>query len=95
MLVPNGSVSRTDVVYLHAGELLECLLNRNAILAHNVGVVAAHLVPVDVAIHVGINERSCKRTEASEGVAREQYVGWLVEGSHRFGPMHHWNHGER
>ena len=32
VLMPNGAVSRTDVVELHAGKLLECLLNRNCLL---------------------------------------------------------------
>ena len=79
---------------MHAGELLQRLLHGHAILAHDVRVVALHLVPINVAVHLAVYECAVQCAEASEGVAREEHVLRDVERNHCLGPVYHWNHGE-
>ena len=93
--MPYRSVCRADIVDPHAGEFLQCLLHGHAVLAHDVRVVALHLVPINVAVHLAVYVCAVQSAEASEGVAREEHVLCDVERNHRLGPVNHRYHGER
>ena len=89
VLAPYGPVGAA-----HGGEglarhLLQGLLHGRAVLAHDVGVVAHHLVPIGRNVHVGIKHRAVERAEATEGVAGEEHAVGEVERHHRLGPVHH------
>ena len=70
--MPNGSVGRADIVELHAGEFLQCVLHRRAVFAHDVGVVAHHLQPVVVAVHLLVDDTAVQGAKAAEGVHGEE-----------------------
>ena len=73
VLVPDGTVGCADIVDLDAGELLEGHLHGRAVLADDVGVVARHLEPEGVAVHLLVDVGTVEGAEAAEGVAGEEY----------------------
>ena len=68
-LVPHRTVGRADVVDLNASKLLQRVLHRYAILAHDVAVIAYHLHPERVAVDVAVNNAAVEGAEASESIA--------------------------
>ena len=72
ILVPDGAVRSTNIVKLHAGQLLECVLHGRAVLTHNVRVVAHHLKPEGITVDLLVNHTAIERAEAAKGIAREQ-----------------------
>ena len=68
-VVPHRTVGRADIVDLNASKLLQRVLHGDAILAHNVAVIAYHLHPERVAVDVAVNNAAVEGAEATEGIA--------------------------
>ena len=88
-------MQRADVVYLEPGGLAQHGLHLRAVLADDVGVVAAGLVEVlahEVAL-VG-EDAAVERAEGAEGVGGEEYLVGGVVGHHDLRPVHHRGHDE-
>ena len=86
---------RTDRPDGQRADLLERLLHGTAVLAHDAGVVAAHLVPVAVGLDLRIGDAAVERPERAEGVAGEERPVAGAPRDHRLGPVHHRDHVER
>jgi len=91
---PHRPVRGADGGNGQTAQLGKCLLHRRAVLAHDVGIVAHHLVPVSVQIDAGIQEPSVQRTETAEAVTGEKDSFRFVKSHHRLGPVHHRGHIE-
>ena len=70
--MPDGTVGSADIVDLDAGQLLQGHLHGGAVLADDVGVVACHLEPEGVAVHLLVDVGTVEGAEAAEGVAGEE-----------------------
>ena len=94
-LPPDKAVQRADVLDVEPGGLAQRGLHLRAVLADDVGVVAAGLVEVlvhEVAL-VG-EDAAVERAEGAEGVRGEEYLVGLVVGHHDLGPVDHRGHDE-
>ena len=89
LLAPYGSVRAANGLYGQPAEFLQGFLHGHAVLAHDVGVVAHHFVPVFFGVHLLVGDAAVQRAEASEAVAGKEDVVGLVEGHHGFRPVHH------
>ena len=91
---PYRSVSGADGGDGQTAQLCQCLLHGRAVLAHDIGVITNHFIPILIQIHACIKESAIERTEAPEAVTGEQHAFRFVEGHHGFGPVHHRSHIE-
>ena len=92
---PDGAVGGADGVDLKPGELLECALHGGAVLADDVCVVARHLAPEAVGVHIGVEHAAVQGAKRAEGVGREEHLLRLLIRDHDLGPVHHRSHVER
>ena len=90
---PYKAVQGADIVKLKGGCLFQHCLNLCAVLADDVGVVAAGLIEVvGEEIDLIVKQVAVECTEGAEGVCREEnFVGQVV-GHHDLRPMHHGSH---
>ena len=86
---PHRAVRGTNHLDVQRGELFQPRLHRCAELAEDGGVVAFHFGPVVGSVHLRVDHVAIERTEATEGIAREEDMLRFVVGHHRFGPMEH------
>ena len=78
-----------DLVQNAAG-LFQQQLDVGAVLAHDVGEIAAGLVePVPVKVHLVGKELAVQGDEGAEGVGGEEHPVGGVEGDHGLGPVDH------
>ena len=89
LVFPHGTVSRADGFDLEAGQLLQGCLYGRAVFAHDVGVVAHHLVPIFGGVQLGVLDAAVESPEAAEGVAREERLGFIAIGHHGLRPVYH------
>ena len=92
ILSPHGTMQRADKFDLiqQAGSLLQQGLHLRAVLAHNIGIVAAGIVdPVAVKVHLVGKEGAVQRAEGAEGVRGEERTVCGVEGNKNLRPVHH------
>ena len=92
---PDETVQRADIGDVELCGLLQHRLHLRAVLAHDVGVVAAGLVDaVGEEVDLIVEEPAVEGAEAAEGVrGEEDFVGGVV-GHHDLGPVHHRRHDE-
>ena len=74
---------------IETSQLLQRHLHLDAVLAHNVGVVANHLREVGLNVHLTVEYTAVQCPEASEGIAREERAALGLVSHHCFGPVHH------
>ena len=74
---------------IETSQLLQRHLHLDAVLAHNVGVVANHLREVGLNVHLAVEYTAVQCPEASEGIAREERAALGLVSHHRFRPVHH------
>ena len=89
LIRPHRAVRGADGADREAAQLGQRLLHGVAILAHDVGVVARHFLPITVRIDARVQESTVQRAEAAEGVAGEEHAVRLVQGHHCLEPVHH------
>jgi len=93
MLAPYEAVQRADQIDFQTGSLLQNGLHLIAVLANDVGVVAAgfiQIIPHEV--HFIAEQMAVQRAEGAKGVGREQNLIGQVIGQHDFGPVDHGSH---
>ena len=90
VFAPDRAVQRADHLNIERRGLLEDSLHLNAVLADDVGVIAACVVHPDVVERdLVIENIACQRTERAECVRREQDLVFFVVGDHDFRPVYH------
>ena len=85
--MPYGTVGGADIVDLDTGKFLQGHLYGCAVFADDVRVVACHLEPELVAVHLFVNVGTVECAEAAEGIAAEE--GSAAEGHHGLWPVYH------
>ena len=92
ILPPHGTVEGADVLDLvqDAAGLLQQQLDVGAVLAHDVGEVAAGVVdPVPVEVDLVGEQLAVQSAEGAEGVGGEEGAVGGVKGDHGLGPVDH------
>ena len=90
VLPPDGPVQRAEHPDVEARDLLHGRLHLRAVLAHDVGVVAARFIHVQVLkVHLVREQIARQRPEGSEGVRGEEDALFLLVGEHHLRPVHH------
>ena len=93
VLAPDGSVQRSNDLNLDAGGLLQQRLHLRAVLADDVGVVAAGIVqPFALKIIFIGKQTAAQRAESAEGICGEEDLVRCIVGHHGLGPVHHGRH---
>ena len=92
---PDKAVQRADQGDVQRGGLLQDGLDLGAVLADDVGVVAAGLTEVlDEEVGFVVEQAAVKSAEGAEGVGGEKELVRLVIGHHDLGPVDHRGHDE-
>ena len=87
---PEMGVQGADEPDVELRRLFEQRGGLHAVLAHDVGVVAARLVgPVALPLDLVGEDAAAHGTEGAEGVSREERTRELVVGDHDLGPVDH------
>ena len=92
ILAPHGAVERADVLDLiqNAAGLFQQELDMGAVLAHDIGEVAAGVIqPVSLEIHLVGEQLAVQRAEGAEGVGGKEAAVGDVEGHHGLRPVNH------
>ena len=95
VLPPHRAVEGTDQGDIQPGGLFQHILHLHAVLAHDVGVIAAGLVQIighEIAL-VG-KEAAVEGAEGAEGIGGEEDLVRLVIAHHDLGPVNHGGHKE-
>ena len=95
VLCPYRAVGRANHLDRQSAQLLEGFLHRSAILAHNVGIVAHHLVPIFVKVDLRVNRTTIHRAVGAEGISGDEHLLSSIVGHHHLRPVHHRRHVER
>ena len=92
---PDKAVQRADGGDFQRRGLLQHCLNLRAVLADDVGVVAAGFVDVlDEEVRLIVEEAAVQRAEGAEGIGGEERLVGQVVGHHDFRPVDHRGHDE-
>ena len=95
VLPPDEAVQRADAGDIERGGLFQRRLDLRAVLADDVGIIAARLVQV-LGEEIGLigEEAAVERAEGAEGVGREEDLVGAVIAHHDLGPVDHRRHDE-
>ena len=95
VLPPDKAVQRADQGDIERGGLFQRRLDLRAVLADDIGIVAARLVQM-LAEEIGLvsKEAAVERAEGTESVGREEDLIGAVVAHHDLGPVHHRRHDE-
>ena len=92
---PHEAVQGADHLDFDGCGLLQDGLDLGAVLAHDVGVVAAGLVHVvALEVHLIGKDAAVERAEGAEGVGGEEGLGGDLIAHHDLRPVHHGGHDE-
>ena len=95
VLAPDGAVQRADGADVQRGGLVQHGLHLRAVLAHDVGIIAAGVIqPVALEVHLIGEQVAVQCAEGAEGVGGEQRAGGGIEADHDLRPVNHRRHGE-
>ena len=93
VLAPYGAVQRANHRDLQLGGFLQQRLYLGAVLADDVGVVAAGVIQAfRLEVDLVGEDIAVKRAEGAEGIGREKNPVRGVVADHGLGPMHHGRH---
>ena len=93
ILAPHGTVQRGNGLDGQGGGLFQHSLHLHAVLAHNVGIIAAGIVqPFAGKVYLVSEQGALQGTKGAKSIGAEQGAGGGVKGHHHFRPVYHGGH---
>ena len=91
---PYQAMRRCNHLDLQPAELLDGLQGLHGHLAHDVGIVTAHVVLIKGEVDLVVEDATVQGTESAESIVAEDDLAALFVGHHRLRPVYHRHHEE-